>query len=131
MNGTMKRWLILALGAAMAAVSVGCVAPAEESDDDEAIDVSTSDQPLGVVENLADDSQDGAPQQNNPGAVPAEAGYVSWGEDCMDPEPQPWEPPGKLSDDGDDDDSDGDGDGDDRRTLSHTILSAPTGGRGR
>lgn len=125
MNGSIKRWLALALSAAMSAALAGCVAPADESEfDDELEDVSASDQPLGVVEGSASGNDGVAPQQVVSGNLPMEAGDVGVGEDCMEPEPLPWEPPGGGFQD---DDDDGDGDGDNHR-LSNTMLSAPSGG---
>jgi hypothetical protein len=122
MNGSIKRWLILALGAALAAALAGCVAPPDESEfDDELEDVSASEQPLGVVEGTESGNDSVAPQQVG-GNLPIAAGDVGVGEDCMEPEPLPWEPPGGVQDE---DDDDGDGD---HHTLSNTMLSAPTGG---
>ena len=120
MSGTMKscgRWMLLALGAAMAAASAGCVAPAGDTDPDEVEEVATSDQSLGAVT-----TDDGVPQQVGGGAV--QSGDVLPGQDCSGPEPQPWKPD-RTSDDSDDGDGD---DGDVDRDALSTMASTPSGG---
>jgi hypothetical protein len=86
MNGTMGRWL-LALGAALAFASVGCVTGSDQSESaDEEEDIATAGQELDPVD-LEDDGDLGDEEEE--GAIALPGSDVSSG-DVQDPQPQPW-----------------------------------------
>jgi hypothetical protein len=120
MKRTMEQWLrgtLVALGAALAFASVGCIAQSVDSDGDS--DVDAADDDVATSGQKLDPVNADAPASGGGVVLPGTA--VAVGDEIRGPEPTPWR--GDVEEDDDDPDPNPGPD-----PIAHTMSTAPSGG---